>query len=193
MGRPTTVTLESVSNTANKIQAAGLNPTVRLIQLAIGGTPSMNTIYKHFRAWEKSQEPAEPVAAVILNEEVTLSINQHVADSVHSATLTLKAQVAEKDAEATMLLAEYEAMTNENTSNISLIKALESNNHGLLGQMAQLKLQVEQLTRDLESQRQSNAQLIIEKVVTKEKINHIKKNYEQEILMLKTTMNAVKI
>lgn len=182
MARKSTISLEQVTEAANRIKELGITPTVRLVREAVGGG-SMGTILKHFQQWQSEIVQTKAVISEALDPTIVLVINGYIADQIHDATVDLTAQLAEKESDANMLLKENEQLSEEIDIQLQQLSSLQLQNAELNGRIQQQKLENENLLADLKNERQSNENLKVAIGVAGRQLEEIPR-YEKVIAQL---------
>lgn len=170
MARNSTVSIEQVADAAAQIQKLGMTPTSRNIREVVGGG-SMGTILKHFQAWQSGALQPKKVISESLDASIVQSINSHIAQQIQESRMDLTTQLAEKEADANMLLQEYSKLSDDMTSQSSVLSALQLQHAELSGRFHQLELENKNLQADLLNERQSNERVKIE-LATADKNTH---------------------
>lgn len=159
MARPTAINYESVSNTANQMKAFGLEPSVRNVHTVLKHG-SLTTISKHLNRWREAQLPVQVVVAPSsLDESITLSINQHIADRVNDITIDLTSTLEEQTFEITTLqnalhAAEINVQTIHDENEM-----LKQKNAELIGSIETIRCEYQLLKEELKAVRQEREAL----------------------------------
>jgi chromosome segregation ATPase len=185
------ITREQIIETAEALQAAGVNPTMQAVRDALGGG-SFATISPVLRGWRDSKAqratvaidmPGEAKAALeragldlwkivtALATELLTKVQEEAEAAINGANADrdealleierLETSIEQKDAEITEALAANEVATNALNSAMGEIRALEIK----LADKARVESDNERLTAELAALRGENKALIEEKFV----------------------------
>lgn len=182
MARTSTISIEQVTEAANRIQALGVTPTTRNVREVVGGG-SMGTILKHFQKWQSGIVQTKPVISEILDPSIIQIINSYIAEQVEESRADLTAQLAEKESDANMLLKEYEQLTAEMAMQTNVLSALQLQYAELNGRFQQKEIESEKLFADLLNERQSSENLKVALGIAGRQLEEIPR-YEKVIAQL---------
>lgn len=182
MARISTISIEQVTEAANRIQALGITPTTRNVREVVGGG-SMGTILKHFQQWQSGIMQTKTVISETLDPSIVQVINGYIAEQVQEARADLTAQLAEKESDASMLLKEYEQLTDEMAVQANILSALQLQYAELNGRFQQQEIENGKLLADLMDERQSGENLKIALGIAGQQLEEIPR-YEKVIAQL---------
>lgn len=161
MARNSTVSFDQVAEAATRIQDIGVTPTVRNVREVIG-RGSMGTILRLLHRWQNGSKDPGPKTTVSLDDEISNAINDLITNQVKESKEDLTAQLAEKEADAKMLLSEYGQLSDAMIVQTSELNEIRRQHDELNGRFLQLELVNKTLQADLLSERQANESLKIE-------------------------------
>ncbi len=154
MAREATITFEQVSAAAETIKAQGGKPSSRSVREMLG-TGSMATILKHFQQWQGGHSRQGQAFDEALDPIIAKTISTHIADKVHSSTMSLTTQIAEQQTEMDSLITENERQAAEIESITAAFNALQDRHNQQSGVVQQLEAEATRFATELMAERQA--------------------------------------
>jgi chromosome segregation ATPase len=148
------ITYEQVAAAADAMVGEGLNPTIRGIRDAIGGSP--NTVHKHLSAWRAARPQATAIAQE-LPAAISAAIASEISKAAAEARAEVEARLVQAQAEAEELSTAGEILESERNSLTDQLIAMTSVHNSLSGKSEEQAAEIVRLTAELERER-SNAE-----------------------------------
>jgi len=157
MGRDATITYEQIASLADAMKTEGTKPTSRAVRERLGNTGSMGTINKLLGRWKSGQE-RQVSAALVLPPALQRALLEFMDVELTSARVTLEAELAEQQQEASDLATENERQVVENESQAQTVELLRSEVSTHQGRAGQLESDLV-LAREEAARERSGAEL----------------------------------
>lgn len=137
MGRDATVTFVQVAAVADAMKSDGIKPSSRTVRERLGNTGSMGTINKLLGQWKAEQE-RHVSAALALPPALQRVLLEFMDAELTRARITLEAEIADQQQEASDLATENERQLVEietQAQTIELLRSEVSTHQGRAGQL----------------------------------------------------------
>lgn len=185
------ITLDEVSEIAQKLEDQGEKPTSRKI-LAEIGHGSMSTILKLLQQWQNNKITPKLQNDRTLDTNIVKAINTALASQIQQETSSLTTKLAD-------LQVELDSLINENERHVSIIESqntdlneMRAEYSTLSGRLQQLEQQASRITADLTAERQVIQAVNMTLAQTEVRLEDLPK-IEAENLKLRTENETIRI
>lgn len=163
MARPG-ISYDQVATVADELVADGQKPTLLAVRERLGNTGSMNTIHKHFSAWQASQRPAARKSTEP-NPRLLATLGAEMSKVAEEAAAEANAALAQALNEVAVMAANGEALEAERDDLAAQLLDMTSQRDTAVGKAGEqaseidrLKLEASRLQEELGSVRRLLAQ-----------------------------------
>jgi chromosome segregation ATPase len=164
------ITYEQVAAQADLMVGQGVNPTIRSIREAIGGSP--NTVHKHLTSW-RIAHPQATSRASELPTALTVAITAEITRATTEARADVEAKLVQVQTEAAELSAAGETLEAERNSLTEQLIRMTAVHNTLAGKSEEQTDEIVRLTAELERERTNAEQGRIEIAQSRNKIESL--------------------